>query len=97
MTNLLKWWQTRGDRRGALRYPARRSAVIDLNNGLGHRACMIRDISDSGARLLVPVCSELPEEFTLLVPHRCRVVRRENDGQVGVRFVDDDRTVLLAG
>jgi hypothetical protein len=96
MANLLKWWQTRGDRRGALRHHARQPAVIDLNNGLGHRACIIGDISDSGARLVVPVCSDLPEEFTLLVPHRCRVVRRF-DGQVGVRFVDDGQTVLLAG
>jgi hypothetical protein len=41
----------------------------------------------NGARLLVAGFNELPEEFTLPVPRRCRIVRRQ-DGHVGVRFVD---------
>jgi PilZ domain len=87
MLRILKWWQARGDRRRDFRHHVRRLAFIDLDNGVARRGCTIHDISESGARLIVAAGNELPEEFTLLVPRRCRIVRRSN-GQVGVRFVD---------
>ena len=49
-------------------------------------SCIISDISASGAKLTIAGEQELPEQFTLLLRRRCRVVRRF-DGQLGVEFV----------
>jgi hypothetical protein len=55
------------------------------------RSCIVKDASDTGARLKIPAAQELPEGFTLLLssvggPRRnCRVVWRDGDA-VGVRF-----------
>ena len=52
--------------------------------------CLIADISDGGARLVVS--TDVPEEFTLLIRdgsdanHRCRVVWRLDD-EIGVEFL----------
>ena len=89
MLGLMGWWQSVGDRRRNFRRSARDYASIDLGNGAVPRGCMIADISDCGARLAVPRCDDLPDEFTLLVPRRCRIVRRMI-GQIGVQFIDDE-------
>ena len=54
--------------------------------------CHIVDISDHGARLLVPNSQAAPERFTLLISQDGRVYRHcevvwRSDGQLGVRFV----------
>ena len=87
MIALMKWWQSLGDRRRHLRHPSQQVGFINLEGASEQRSCLIADISASGAKLVV-ANSRLPEEFTLLVPHRCRIVRRM-DGKVGVQFVDD--------
>ena len=52
--------------------------------------CVIADISDGGARLLVP--AGVPEEFALVIKddsdanQRCRVVWRLDD-EIGVEFI----------
>jgi hypothetical protein len=81
--NLVGWWQSLGDRRRALRHSLHQFASIDVGNG-SLSSCMISDISETGARLTVG--GKLPDEFTLLLHRRCRVVRR-SDGQIGVKFV----------
>jgi PilZ domain-containing protein len=48
--------------------------------------CIICDISARGARLTVGTRNEVPDEFTLVLRRRCRVIRRL-DGQIGVEFV----------
>jgi len=87
MLDLQGWWQTLGDRRRDRRRSVHKYAFVDLEDGSVPQACVITDLSGGGARLTVVNCSDLPEEFTLLVPRRCRVVRR-SVGQVGVRFVE---------
>jgi hypothetical protein len=84
--NPIGWWQSLGDRRRAFRHPVHQFASIDLGDGLPLRSCMIADISESGARITAGVNSDVPDEFTLLLHRRCRVVRRV-DGQIGVQFV----------
>ncbi len=52
--------------------------------------CTVRDVSESGARLIVPSSTfGVPQEFLLVIgaaaPRPCRVVRRTMT-EVGVRF-----------
>jgi hypothetical protein len=89
MLDLWGWWQSVGDRRRNFRRLARDYASIDLGNGSVPRGCMIADISEGGARLAIAHCDDLPNEFTLLVPRRCRIVRRMI-GQIGVQFIDGE-------
>jgi hypothetical protein len=85
----LGWWQSSVDRRRVFRHPVHQFASIDLGNGSPLRSCMISDISESGARLTIGTCGDIPDTFTLLLHRRCRVVRRL-DGQIGVQFVTDE-------
>lgn len=61
-------------------------AQIDLGGRSAPISCIISDISASGAKLTIAGEQELPDQFTLLLRRRCRVVRRF-DGQLGVVFV----------
>jgi hypothetical protein len=59
------------------------------------RPCLITDISESGARLLLDKNDKLPDRFMLLLSargearRRCRVIWRE-DLTVGVAFMSDE-------
>jgi hypothetical protein len=73
------------------RYPRRRlqyAAKIDLRDGGALQACILRDISDTGARMLV-LTEELPDQFDLLLSQlnrrRCNVIWR-NGQEIGVKF-----------
>jgi hypothetical protein len=74
--------ELRDSRRHEIHYLAQ----IDRDGALSPLSCIIWDISDSGARLTVTNDQQVPDEFTLLLRRRCRVVRRY-DGQVGVAFM----------
>jgi len=60
------------------------------------RACLISDISEGGARLLLETDHELPDRFVLLLTakgdarRRCRVVWR-HETTVGVAFTGAER------
>jgi hypothetical protein len=51
--------------------------------------CMVSDISQTGAKILIDSTVQLPPEFTLLLSHnvkrQCQIIWR-TDQQVGVRF-----------
>ena len=59
------------------------------------RPCLISDISEGGARLLLDNNDELPDRFMLLLSargearRRCRVIWRK-DLAVGVAFMSDE-------
>lgn len=62
----------------------------------GHRSmdCMVRDISDAGARLVFGTMPAVPDHFELHIPSRgslqtCVAVWRHED-TIGVRFVARD-------
>ena len=74
--------ELRDSRRHEIHYLAQ----IDRDGASSPLSCIIWDISDSGARLTVADDQQVPDEFTLLLRRRCRVVRRY-DGQVGVVFM----------
>lgn len=68
-----------------------KGGVIAFSNRRITVPCMVRDISDAGARLKVDRASEIPDTFDLLVDldgceYECEVMWRE-DNQIGVRFL----------
>ena len=74
--------------RNAPRYRVAKSAKID--HGGDKIACVIRDISATGAAIELTDCVRVPTEFTLIVPEdrlrlQCRVVWR-TEYRIGVTF-----------
>jgi hypothetical protein len=67
-------------------------ALALFNEGRLSVECQIRDISSTGAKLLISSMIPLPHEFMLQVPSRGQtykvVLRRRHGDQAGVEFVD---------
>jgi hypothetical protein len=69
--------------------------VATIRRGKDHSLvdCTIVDISDEGARLLVPTTDDIPDQFTLIfagankVRRRCSVIWRK-PGEMGVRITN---------
>ncbi|MGE3918156.1 MAG: PilZ domain-containing protein, partial [Hyphomicrobiaceae bacterium] len=82
----------RVDRRGAPRRRIVRAAEIRAVETTGDVACVLSDISATGARLKVPQGVHLPEQFRLTVHSlsmdRLCELRWRGDGEIGVAFVD---------
>lgn len=68
-------------------------ATIVYDNGRTRLDCVIRNLSDGGAKLEVPTVRGIPASFDLLVPRhrtqRCRVAWRALK-ELGVEFVQAD-------
>jgi hypothetical protein len=81
------------ERRKAKRRPFDHVASIArLEDGRRIADCMIRDLSDSGARLALREAAELPPEFALLLSKSGNVLRRcrlawKKANEIGVSFV----------
>ncbi len=64
-------------------------ATIVFDGGRSHIDCMIRNMSDGGAKLEVATVKNIPQTFDLLVPghkpHPCRVTWRALK-ELGVDF-----------
>jgi hypothetical protein len=63
---------------------------VGLANGREPITCVVWDMSEEGARLVLSEDAELPAEVTVLignVTHRARVVWSK-DRQIGVEFLD---------
>ena len=62
-----------------------------FDGGRGYTACIIRDLSEGGARLEVSRVSSIPNSFDLVAPghraHSCRVAWRALR-EIGVQFID---------
>lgn len=82
------------DQRGAHRSRTFLKADIDINGGLSALSCIIKDLSDTGARIVVSDGVVLPETFRLHLPKPDRWVSasiRWRRGEfVGVHFVQDE-------
>ena len=67
------------------------SATIAYDGGRTRLGCVIRNLSDGGAKLEVATVRGIPDQFDLLVPrHRpqhCRVAWRPLK-EMGVQFLD---------
>jgi PilZ domain len=67
-------------------------ARIVFNDGRSTADCLIRDLSQTGAKLTVSALIPLPDRFELIIPQkgitrRVRVAWRRA-GEIGVRFED---------
>ena len=73
--------------RKSLTYPAR----LDAGDGKPPRECMLSDVSESGARVVVKDPNEIPDSVTLLIgsegvaPRHCRVAWRDGT-ELGLEF-----------
>ena len=81
------------DHRRSLRIPTNAPAMIAFNGGRSRVACVIRNISEGGAKLEVErLVRDIPQTFDLLVPGRparaCRVVWRALK-ELGISFSRD--------
>src|SRR3954452_22989390 len=81
------------DQRVAPRMRTLIAARISFNNGQSALDCLIRNLSDTGAKLIVSAAVTLPECFDLIVPQksltrRARIAWRRGEA-IGVRFDDD--------
>lgn len=78
------------DQRVAPRLKALIAARIAFNNGQSTLDCLIRNLSDTGAKLTVSAAGTLPECFDLIiaqksVTRRARIAWRRGE-DIGVRF-----------
>ncbi len=74
-----------------------KAGIIAFNNRHSSLPCTVRDVSDTGARLIVTGAVNAPDTFELLIEldgleARCEVVSRKAD-EVRVRFVMPPRIV----
>ena len=88
--------QTYLDRRSSPRERTFRIANIAMKMRRHHVPCIIRDISEGGARIQTPHIKEVPDYFELLNGDQkldtwCEVRWRKGD-QLGVRFLDGPPT-----
>jgi hypothetical protein len=73
---------------------------IVFNNGSSSFDCLVRDMSSSGARLVMSDATTLPEAFDLYIPQKDRTYRailrwRREDG-IGVTFEEPARAPAAA-
>jgi hypothetical protein len=77
-----------------------RATIVGLD-GSPIGVCTLFDVSETGARLIVPASTKLPDEFILVfsrngqVRRQCSVAWRSSD-TVGVRFVQQNEQNELA-
>lgn len=66
---------------------------IIFNNGNSSMDCLIRDLSASGARLMLSQTATLPAAFDLVIPAKDRThkatLRWRKDDSIGVTFAED--------
>jgi hypothetical protein len=85
-----------GERRGSRRQKSFLRGFVYVSKKRGALACLIRDFTDKGARIIFSDTVTLPDVVDLYVPQkdqtlRARVHWRRND-EIGLAFVEADRT-----
>jgi PilZ domain len=96
---LLSWEQGRlatmeNNRRSSARNRSFIRGRIQFNNGQASFDCLVRDLSQTGARLAVTGSAPLPDVFELLLPSRDArfraQVRWRHADDIGVAFLNAD-------
>ena len=86
------------DRRTQPRYRVLKEARIILNKGPSTMSCVVRDISEDGARLQAPFNPDLPETFELLISHDDTILKARrvwfSGNQMGIRFLGRARPAI---
>jgi hypothetical protein len=79
------------ERRRSPRYELRRATTLYYAPGNQSARCLIRNISRTGARILVDDVVELPDQITLVTPSnraRLALVRWRIGDEFGIEFID---------
>lgn len=80
------------DRRQSKRKTTLKKGKIIFNNAMCVVECTIKDLSDTGAGLELPLWQDLPEDFALVIAggpsHNCEVAWFANN-RLGVQFVNE--------
>jgi hypothetical protein len=83
------------ERRRATRQKSFLRGCIYFNNRRSAVDCLIRDISDDGARLLFSDAISIPDVVDLYIPQKEQTLRatvqRRHGAEVGVTFANDTR------
>jgi hypothetical protein len=84
-----------GERRGSRRQKSFLRGFVYVSRRRGALACLIRDFSEKGARIIFSDTVTLPDVVDLYIPRRDRTLRarvqwRRND-EIGLGFVETDR------
>lgn len=89
------------DKRGAHRSRTFLKADIDINGGLSSLSCIVKDISESGARIALSDGVVLPEHFRIRLPKPDRwvgaSVRWRRGDFVGVHFEGSHEAIVAPG
>ena len=84
------------ENRTALRTRAVLKGEIRYHNGLMSTQCVVRDLSETGARLELPGDIPLADHFDLFIEKRNQtlpaVVKRKRGAEVGIAFVNNRET-----
>ena len=88
------------DRRKNFRVEWNSSGKIYDSDGRLTQQCVVRNFSNTGARIVGVESRTVPDEFILRISphggiHRCRVIWRSKDG-IGVKFTHESRHGLPA-
>jgi len=83
------------ERRGAIRHKSLLRGLIYVSPERGALACLIRDLSDKGARVIFSDNVPLPDVVDLHIPKRDQTLRahvqwRRND-ELGLAFIESER------
>jgi uncharacterized small protein (DUF1192 family) len=86
---------TMGERRNARRSKSFLQGFVYVSRKRGALACLIRDLSDKGARIIFSDTVTLPDMVELYIPQReqtlrARVQWRRND-EIGLGFIEAER------
>jgi PilZ domain len=81
-----------GERRGSRRSKSFLRGFVYVSRKRGALACLIRDLSDKGARIIFSDTVTLPDVLDLYIPQRDRTLRarvewRRND-EIGLAFTE---------
>jgi PilZ domain len=84
-----------GERRNSRRTKSFLRAFVYVSRKRSAPSCLIRDMSEKGARIIFPDTVTLPDVFDLYIPQRdhnirARVQWRRND-EIGVAFVASEK------
>jgi hypothetical protein len=78
------------ERRGTIRHKALKSARLAFNSGFGAMECVVRNISEGGARLTFGYAVGVPSNFAISISDdpvsRDAVVRWRMGHMVGIEF-----------
>jgi uncharacterized small protein (DUF1192 family) len=91
----VRWGVTMGERRNARRSKSFLQGFVYVSRKRGALACLIRDLSDKGARIIFSDTVTLPDMLELYIPQREQTLRakvhwRRND-EIGLAFIEAER------